>query len=134
MISIQLYGFSSVTTKVIAAGTSMQTCLMPVQVDVMELQSGLLGWQVEKLTKCTNPAAHSVTVRMGFFFRLTLEVQEGGAVSGALELTQPGSHLSLLLVKSEILPLPVLYVARQASLYLQLPGLRSIPAFEKSEM
>ncbi|CAL5226958.1 g9843 [Coccomyxa viridis] len=59
-------------------------------VDVMELQSGLLGWQVEKLTKCTNPAAHSVTVRMGFFFRLTLEVQEGGAVSGALELTQPG--------------------------------------------
>ena len=93
---------SGVPIKESAAGTSMQICLVPVQVDVMELQSGLLGWQVEKLTKCMNPAAHSVTVRMGSFFRLTLELQEEGAMSGALELTQPGSHLSLLFVKSAI--------------------------------
>ncbi len=90
---VQLYSFSDVTTKENAAGTCMQTCLMPVQVDVMELQSGLLGWQVEKLTKCIHPAGHSVSVRMGPFFRLNLDLQEGGAMSGALELTQPGSHL-----------------------------------------
>ena len=51
---------SGVPIKESAAGTSMQICLVPVQVDVMELQSGLLGWQVEKLTKCMNPAAHIV--------------------------------------------------------------------------
>ena len=58
----------------------------------MELQSGLLGWQVEKLSKSTHSAGHTVSVRMGPFFRLTLELQEGGAMSGALELTQPGTH------------------------------------------
>ena len=61
------------------------------QVDVMELQGGLLGWQIEKLTQAS-PAGRSVAVRMGPFFRLTLEVGEGGAISGDLALTQPGGH------------------------------------------
>lgn len=56
----------------------------------MELQSGLLSWQVEKLTRCSHPAGHSVSVRMGPFFRLTLGVHEGRTMSAALELTQPG--------------------------------------------
>lgn len=57
----------------------------------MDLQSGLLGCQIEKLTKI-NPASHAVILRMGHFFRLKLEVSEGSALSGTLELTQPGSH------------------------------------------
>lgn len=57
----------------------------------MELQGGLLGWQVETLTK-THPAGHGVTVRMGPFFRLKLSIDEDGAMTGALELTQPGGH------------------------------------------
>lgn len=66
-----------------------------MQVDVMELQGGLLGWQIEKLAK-TPPGAHTVSVRMGPFFRLKLETYEGGPVSGVLELTQPGAcHNSL---------------------------------------
>ena len=61
----------------------------------MELQGGLLGWQIEKLAK-TPPGAHTASVRMGPFFRLKLEVCEGGPVSGVLELTQPGDcHNSL---------------------------------------
>ena len=68
----------------------MQTHLVAVQVDVMELQSGLLGWQIEKLTKPAHPAGHSMSVRMGAFFRLTLEFGPGCAMSVALELTQPG--------------------------------------------
>jgi len=62
-----------------------------MQVDVMELQGGLLGWQIEKLAK-TLPGAHTVSVRMGPFFRLKLEACEGGPVSCVLELTQPGDY------------------------------------------
>ena len=57
----------------------------------MELQAGLLGWQIEKLAK-TPPGAHTVSVRMGPFFRLKLEAYGGGPVSGVLELTQPGEY------------------------------------------
>ena len=57
----------------------------------MDLQSGLLGCQIEKLTKI-NPASHAVNLRMGHFFRLKLDIHEGSAVSGTLDLTQPGSR------------------------------------------
>ena len=57
----------------------------------MDLQSGLLSCQVEKLTK-TDQASHTVIVRMGHFFRLKLDIHEGSAVSGTLDLTQPGSR------------------------------------------
>lgn len=61
----------------------------------MEIQGGLVGWDVEKLAKM--PAGgHSVTLSMGAFFRLRLDIPGGAPLSGALELTQPGGRLELL--------------------------------------
>ena len=58
----------------------------------MELQSGLAGWRIERLVQ-TDPPGHSVTVRMGPFFRLKLEIPGDRPVSGLLELVQPGKAI-----------------------------------------
>ena len=56
---------------------------------MVELQGGLVGWRIERLVQ-TEAGGHSVAVRMGPFFRLTLEIPGDGPVCGALQLTQPG--------------------------------------------
>lgn len=55
----------------------------------MELQGGLVGWRIERLVQMDS-GGHSVTVRMGAFFCLKLEIPGSSPVSGVLELTQPG--------------------------------------------
>ena len=58
----------------------------------MELQGGLVGWRIERLVQAET-GNHSVTVRMGPFFRLKLEIPGNGPVSGVLELSQPGKGI-----------------------------------------
>lgn len=55
----------------------------------MELQGGLVGWQIEKLTQM-QAGGHSMSMHMGAFFRLRLDIPACGPVSGTLEMTQPG--------------------------------------------
>ena len=59
---------------------------------MVELQGGLVGWRIERLVQ-TEAGGHSVAVRMGPFFRLTLQIPDGSPVGGVLELTQPGMVL-----------------------------------------
>ena len=59
----------------------------------MELQGGLVGWLIERLVQ-TGSGGHSLTFRLGPFFRLKLEITGSHPVSGVLELTQPGKAIS----------------------------------------
>jgi hypothetical protein len=55
----------------------------------MELQGGLVGWHVKKLTQML-AGGHSISMHMGAFFRLRLDITAGGLVSGTMEMTEPG--------------------------------------------